>query len=58
MSSDLEVSAPMAFPKGESRGRVRALTMVLVFLFLSNICDPGGALGLKYIAFFIAFFPL
>jgi hypothetical protein len=32
------------------------LTMVLVFLFFSNIFGLGGALGLKYIAFFIVCF--
>jgi len=29
------------------------LTMVLVFLFAANIYDPGGVLGLKYLAFFL-----
>ena len=32
------------------------LTSVLVFLFAANIYDMGGALGLKYVAFFLAFF--
>src|SRR5437016_3302830 len=30
------------------------LTIVLVFLFAANVYDPRGALGLKYVAFFIA----
>ncbi len=51
-------SLPVAHPRivfGERAIHATSLlTFVVVFLFAANIYDPGGALRLKYFAFFIA----
>jgi hypothetical protein len=44
----------MELPRAENRRRIRALAIILLFLFVSNIFDPGGTLGLKYLAFLVA----
>src|SRR6266478_310609 len=55
-SYSLAVRHPGATLGESTRHPGLLLTTVLVFLFAANIYDAGGALGLKYVAFFVAFF--
>jgi hypothetical protein len=56
MASSQFIVLPRAGTLSEGRARYVSLTPggVLVFLFASNVFDPGGKLGLKYIAFLVA----
>jgi hypothetical protein len=55
-SYSLAVRHPEAIFEGSARGTGLLLTAVLVFLFAANIYDTGGALGAKYVAFFVVCF--
>src|ERR1700676_5239925 len=52
MTSHFSLTGQQAFGGAELKRRTGAVKMILVFLFVSNVYDPGGALGLKYVAFF------
>lgn len=52
MTSHFSLTGQQAFGGAELKRKTGAINMILVFLFISNVYDPGGALGLKYVAFF------
>lgn len=54
MTEDIEKPKDIILPIPSNRKRARWLTAVLLFLFIANVFDPGGALGVRYVAFVVA----
>src|SRR6202171_1951294 len=52
-SHSLTVRHPDPIRRGRAIHAGSLFTIVLVFLFAANVYDPGGALGLKYVAIFL-----
>jgi hypothetical protein len=52
MTSHILLTEQRVFAGTESQRTTGAIKIVLVFLFVASVYDPGGALGLKYVAFF------
>ena len=52
MTSHFSVTGQQAIGGAESKRKTGAIGMILVLLFVASVYDPGGALGLKYVAFF------
>jgi len=52
-SHSLTAPHPIAVVGAVTVSAGSALTTILVLLFASNVFDPGGALGLKYVVFFL-----
>jgi hypothetical protein len=51
---DIEKPKDIILPVPNNRKRARWLTFVLLFLFVANVFDPGGAPGVRYVAFVVA----